>query len=158
LGYGVIGNTEVSGSFVLGSSPGIPALDPEAKMLDTFASGFLVFAYLATALFQLAIVFGAPLGEYAFGGQKPGVLPTKFRFASVISFLMLLLFAGHYLAQLNVLERLLPEDQNAISNWVMVGFNALAALMNNITRSKKEKQLWGSVTLAMLISSVVVAI
>ncbi|MEY4320733.1 MAG: hypothetical protein RLZZ471_674, partial [Actinomycetota bacterium] len=25
LGYGVIGNTKVSGSFVLGSSPGIPA-------------------------------------------------------------------------------------------------------------------------------------
>jgi hypothetical protein len=26
LGYGVIGNTKVSGSFVLGSSPGIPAI------------------------------------------------------------------------------------------------------------------------------------
>jgi hypothetical protein len=26
LGYGVIGNTEVSGTFVLGSSPGTPAL------------------------------------------------------------------------------------------------------------------------------------
>ena len=25
LGYGVIGNTEVSGTFVLGSSPGTPA-------------------------------------------------------------------------------------------------------------------------------------
>jgi hypothetical protein len=27
LGYGVIGNTEVSGTFVLGSSPGTPASD-----------------------------------------------------------------------------------------------------------------------------------
>ena len=127
-------------------------------MLETFASGFLVFAYLATALFQLAIVFGAPFGEYAFGGQAVGVLPARLRVTSAISTLMLLVFAGHYLAQLNVLTRLLPDDQNAISNWVMVGFNLLAAVMNNITRSKKEKQLWGSTTIAMLVASVIVAL
>jgi len=32
LGYGVIGNTDDSGSFVLGSSPGTPAI--EAKCLQ----------------------------------------------------------------------------------------------------------------------------
>ena len=35
-------------------------------MLDAFASGFLVFAFTATALFQLALVLGAPMGEYAY--------------------------------------------------------------------------------------------
>jgi len=30
--------------------------------------------------------------------------------------------------------------------------------MNNITRSKKEKRLWGSTTIAMLIASVIVAL
>ncbi|MEY4654948.1 MAG: hypothetical protein RL523_347, partial [Actinomycetota bacterium] len=36
LGYGVIGNTSDSGSFVLGSSPGIPALG-KAKTLAFIA-------------------------------------------------------------------------------------------------------------------------
>lgn len=36
LGYGVIGNTSDSGSFVLGSSPGIPALG-KAKTLTFIA-------------------------------------------------------------------------------------------------------------------------
>lgn len=127
-------------------------------MIESFASGFLVFAYLATALFQLAIVLGAPLGEYAYGGQREGKLPMPYRVASAVSFLVMLALAGHYLAQTGVLIPLLPADQNAIVNWVLVGFAALAALMNNITKSQKEKRLWGSTTLAMLLSAVLVAL
>lgn len=127
-------------------------------MLDTFASGFLVFAYIATALFQLAIVLGAPLGEYAFGGQNVGVLPTRLRITSFISFLALLAIAGHYLAQLGVFTPLLDPQGNSIVNWVLVGFAALAAVMNNITKSVKEKQLWGGTTIAMLLAAIIVAV
>lgn len=127
-------------------------------MLDTFASFFLVFAYFATALFQLAIVLGAPLGEYSYGGQNPGKLPTRFRVTSVISMLLMLALSGHYLAQTAVVTPILDEGGNSIVNWVLVGFAALAALMNNITRSQKEKRLWGGTTLAMLLSAIIVAI
>ena len=127
-------------------------------MLDTFASGFLVFAYTATALFQFAIVLGAPLGEYAYGGQNEGKLPTRFRITSIISMLLMLALAGHYLAQTRVVQPLLDEAGNSIVNWVLVGFAALAALMNNITRSQKEKRLWGGTTVAMLLSAVIVAV
>lgn len=127
-------------------------------MLDAFASGFLVFAYLATALFQLAIVLGAPLGEYAFGGQQQGVLPARLRVASAVSFLVLVAIAGHYLAQTSVVSPLLDEAGNQIVNWVLVGFAALAAVMNNITRSEKEKRLWGGTTIAMLLAAIIVAI
>ena len=64
-------------------------------MLDSFASGFLVFAYLATALFQLALVLGAPMGEYAFGGQNVGKLPLGYRIGSAVSFVIMLALAGH---------------------------------------------------------------
>jgi predicted cobalt transporter CbtA len=74
-------------------------------MLDAFAAGFLVFAYVATALFQIAIVLGAPLGEYAYGGQNPGILKLPFRIASVFSALVMFAIAGHYLAQLGSLRR-----------------------------------------------------
>ena len=39
LGYGVIGNTEVSGTFVLGSSPGTPALKTVEKSAVFYLSG-----------------------------------------------------------------------------------------------------------------------
>ena len=127
-------------------------------MLDAFASGFLVFAFTATALFQLALALGAPMGEYAYGGQLPGKLPIAYRISSAFSFLLMLAIAGHYLAQLGAVPLLLRADHNQVVNWALVGFASLAAIMNNITRSKKEKQLWGSTTIAMLIAAVIVAL
>jgi hypothetical protein len=126
-------------------------------MLDAFASGFLVFATFATALFQLALVLGAPMGEYAFGGQSPK-LPAQYRFSSAVSFLVMLAICGHYIAQLGWLAPLLEPDLNAIINWVLVGFFTLSAVVNNLTKSEKEKRLWGGVTIAMLLSSIIVAV
>ena len=127
-------------------------------MLEAFGSGFLVFAFLATALFQLAIVFGAPLGEYSYGGQQEGKLKLPFRIASAFSALLMFAFAGHYLAQLGIFSTLLPDDLNQLVNWALVGFCALAAISNNITRGPKEKRLWGPVTIAMFAASVLVAL
>ncbi len=127
-------------------------------MLDAFASGFLVFAFLATALFQLALVLGAPMGEYAYGGQMPGKLPIQYRVSSAVSFVLLLAIAGHYLAQLGVVPKLLSPELNQWVNWGLIGFAAAAAVMNNITKSAKEKRLWGSTTIAMLIAAIVVAL
>jgi hypothetical protein len=127
-------------------------------MLDAFASGFLVFAFTATALFQLALVFGAPMGEYAYGGQMPGKLPIQYRVASAFSFLLMLAIAGHYLAQLGLVPKLLSPELNQWVNWGLIGFAALAAVMNNITRSVKEKRLWGSTAVAMLIAAIIVAL
>ena len=127
-------------------------------MLDTFSSGFLVFAYVATALFQLAIALGAPLGEYAYGGQNIGRFSPGYRFASLVSFVLLLAIAGHYLAQTGVVSPLLDEAGNAVVNWVLVGFAALSAVANNVTKSQKEKRLWGGTAVAMLLAAVIVAI
>ncbi len=127
-------------------------------MLDAFASGFLAFAFLATALFQLALVLGAPMGEYAYGGQMPGKLPIQYRVSSAVSFVLLLAIAGHYLAQLGIVPKLLSPELNQWVNWGLIGFAAAAAVMNNITKSAKEKRLWGSTTIAMLIAAIVVAL
>ena len=43
LGYGVIGNTEVSGTFVLGSSPGTPA---RVKTASALADAFSIWVTL----------------------------------------------------------------------------------------------------------------
>ena len=127
-------------------------------MLADFASGFLVFSTLAVALFQLAILLGAPVGEYAYGGQHQGVLPARFRVTSVVSAIIMLAIAGHYMAQLGVFPPLLDEDGSAIANWGFVAFFALSALMNNISKSEKEKRVFGSITIAMLLSAILVAL
>jgi hypothetical protein len=88
----------------------------------------------------------------------PGKLPTPYRVASSISFLLTLAMAGHYLAQLGVVPKLLSPELNQWVNWGLVGFSVLAAVMNNITRSKKKTRLWGSTTIAMLIAAVIVAL
>ena len=127
-------------------------------MLDAFAAGFLVFAYVATAFFQIATVLGAPLGEYAYGGLNPGILKLPFRIASAFSALVMFAIAGHYLAQLGVFTPLLDEAGNAIANWAFAVFAGLSAIANNITRSQKEKRLWGGTTIAMLLAAVIVAV
>jgi len=127
-------------------------------MLEAFAAGFLVFAYVATAFFQIAIVLGAPLGEYAYGGQNPGILKLPLRIASAFSALVMFAIAGHYLAQLGVFTPLLDEAGNSIANWGFAVFAGLSAIANNITRSQKEKRLWGGTTIAMLLAAVIVAV
>ena len=127
-------------------------------MLSAFASGFLIFAWFATALFQIAAALGAPLGEYINGGQSAGVLNTSKRILAGIQALVLLGIAGHYVAQLGLLDPLLPEAQNNIVNWVLVGLTAISALLNNLSKSPKERKLWGRVTATMLLAAVLVAL
>lgn len=127
-------------------------------MLETFAAAFLVFAFTALALFELAIALGAPLGEYSFGGQNKGVLPTHWRVVAFVFVFVALGIAGHYLAQTGAISPLLSSSGNSFVNWFLVGFTALSALGNNLTRSQKEKRLWGGTTIAMLLSAIIVAI
>lgn len=127
-------------------------------MLADFAAWFLVVAFISTALFQLAIVFGAPLGEYSYGGRTVGKLPSRYRLSSLISFGLTLAIAGHYLAFIGVFEPIVDQQLFTILNWAFVAFSAMAALLNNITKSQKEKRLWGGVTLAMFLASIIVAL
>ena len=118
----------------------------------------MAIVQFVVALFQLALVLGAPMGEYAFGGQRPGKLPVGFRVGSAISFVTLMAIGGHYLAQAGVFTPLLPDGQNAFVNWVLVGFNVLGLIMNSISRSKKERQMWVPVLLLSVVLANIVAL
>ena len=126
-------------------------------MLSAFASGFLVFAFLAAALFQLAIALGAPLGEYAFGVAHSEKLPLALRIVSWFSVLAALAIAGHYLAQLGLLPKLLPTSLNILANWVLVAICGVLAVVNNFTKSPKQKRLWGGTSIAILLAAFLVA-
>ncbi len=111
-----------------------------------------------TALFQMALMLGAPLGEYAFGGQHLGRLPIGYRVGSAISALVYLGIAGHYLAQIGLFNQLLPDALNSLVNWGLVGLNVVSLILNSISRSKLERKLWVPVILLLLTCSVFIAL
>ena len=118
----------------------------------------MAIVLIVVALFQLALVLGAPMGEYAFGGQNPGKLPTRFRIASAFSFAVLVALAGHYLAQAGVFTPVLPELPTSWVNWALVAFFSVGLIMNSISRSKKERQMWVPVLLLSVVLAVIVAL
>ena len=123
-----------------------------------FSAWLNILVLVLVTCFQIALISGAPWGEYAFGGKHKGALPRNLRIGSVITSFLYLGIAGHYLAQLGVFPKLLSPDLNQVVNWVIVGINSLALIMNTITPSKKERMVWAPVALVLLGTSVAIAL
>ena len=113
---------------------------------------------LGVAIFQIALVAGAPLGEYTMGGQHPGKLPGQFRVTAAVSAIIMVAQSGHYLAQAGILNPALSPGQNAIVNWFWFGFAVLGLIVNSISRSKKERNTWVPVLLVSAICTLLVAL
>ena len=113
---------------------------------------------LGVAIFQIALVAGAPLGEYTMGGQHLGKLPGQFRVTAAVSAIIMVAQSGHYLAQAGILNPALSPGQNAIVNWFWFGFAVLGLIVNSISRSKKERNLWVPVLLISAVCTLLVAL
>ena len=126
--------------------------------LVTVASLIVVVISLGVFAFQIALVAGAPWGEYTMGGQKKGPLPTQLRVGAAVSAVIMLAQAGHYLAQAGVLPTLLDPSWNTVVNWIWFGFTVAGLIMNSISRSKKERNTWVPVLLISTICTLLVAL
>ena len=123
-----------------------------------FSAWLNILVLLLVTCFQIALISGAPWGEYAFGGQNKGVLPRNLRIGSVITSFLYLGIAGHYLAQVGIFPKMLSPELNQVANWAIVGLNTLALIMNTITPSKKERMIWAPVALVLLATSMAIAL
>ena len=121
-----------------------------------FAILFTIFSAIV-ALFYLCLGFGAPWGEMAMGGKYPGKLPNKIR---VVCFLQQGLYVLLCLIVLSRADLVLSgsslSEDGAI--YFVVALLALGTIMNLISPSKKERNLWSPVAGAMFISSLIVAL
>ena len=124
----------------------------------TVASLIVVVISLGVFAFQIALVSGAPWGEYTMGGQNKGTLPTQLRVGAAVSAVIMLAQAGHYLAQAGVLPQLLDPSWNSVINWIWFGFTVAGLIMNSISRSKKERNTWVPVLLISTICTLLVAL
>jgi hypothetical protein len=113
----------------------------------------------ALAAFQVALVAGAPLGHFAWGGQDR-VLPRDKRTGSVVA---VLLYAGFALLGL---ERsgavdLLPAGADTIvriAMWVVAAYLAVGILLNLASRSKPERYVMGPIAAVLAALGFVLAL
>lgn len=107
-------------------------------MLITLLTILALAILLALTIFQLALVFGAPMGAYAWGGQHK-VLPTNLRVSSIGSIILYILFAGVIASKAGFISGLiLPQTVN-FSMYVFAAYFTLGIFMNAISKSKKER-------------------
>ena len=89
-------------------------------------------------VFQAALIVGAPVGRFAWGGQHD-VLPAKLRIGSAVSIALYVLFAYMALAKAGLALSLVNETFTSVSAWVLTAYFALGVVMNGISRSKPER-------------------
>ncbi|WP_242703444.1 hypothetical protein [Arthrobacter sp. D5-1] len=102
------------------------------------------------AVFQVALVAGAPIGRFAWGGQHD-VLPQKLRIGSIISILLYALFGYTALAQAGLVPVLVNQSFTGVFMWVLTGYFTLGVVMNAISRSKPERFVMTPVALVLAI-------
>ena len=124
----------------------------------TTAALIQVVIALGVVVFQVALVAGAPWGEYTMGGRNIGRLPNSLRVGAAVSAVIMLAQAGHYLAQAGVLPRLVDPSWNTVVNWAWFGFTIAGVIVNTISRSKKERNTWVPVLLVSAVCTLLVAL
>ena len=118
-----------------------------------------LFALLAglVAVFQVALIMGAPWGEFTLGGRWHGTLPVRARALPLASTLLLLGFAIVVVVRAGMAFNSLQPLAGRLV-WVVVAFCAVGTVANAMTPSPRERMLWLPVASCMLALSLVVAL
>ncbi|MDQ0576908.1 hypothetical protein [Agromyces albus] len=109
------------------------------------------------AVFQLALIAGAPLGHFAWGGADR-VLPASKRIGSVVSILLYAAFAWIFLMKAGLVASVLPELAVDITAWVIFAYFGLGIVMNAMSRSKPERWTMTPVAAVLFVLSFFVAL
>ena len=119
-------------------------------MIDIAAA--LVFVLLAAlAVFQVALVAGAPLGRFAWGGGSV-VLPTGLRIGSAVSVVSYFVIAW-------LVWRAVAQPEHAEPwMWILTAFFGLGVVMNAASRSRPERLVMTPTALVLAVSCLVIAL
>jgi hypothetical protein len=112
-------------------------------------------ALIATAIlelvviFQIALILGAPLGEYTQGGQTIGALGTTQRLIAGGSIVLLTVMIAGLSAYcgLGPLRKLQTKTIRRLIQFTF-GYAVLGTVLNAVSQSPKER-LWAVVTLSV---------
>ncbi|MBC8145570.1 MAG: hypothetical protein H7X80_08280 [bacterium] len=121
------------------------------------AATIAVALLIALGVFQLLLVFGVPLGRFAWGGSH-NVLPAKLRAASAVSIVLYALFAIIILEAAFMTSLVADDSPENIWIWVLFGYFTVGVVMNAISRSKSERNLMTPVAALLAVACLIVAL
>lgn len=112
---------------------------------------------LGLTVFQILLIAGRPLGDFAWGGQHK-VLPTNLRIASVSSIVLYAVFAIFLASKAGIIS-IVPGSQLLDTMiWIFTAYFILGIPLNAISRNKKERVLMTPVVTALAIIFLVVSL
>lgn len=110
------------------------------------AAALLYLLIVAAVIgFQLCLIAGAPWGRLTQGGRHDGALPASGRIAAGLSILLLAGMGGAIASAAGLFP-----GWPGWTGWVAIGVHGLSTVLNWITPSRAERNLWGPVTTLML--------
>ncbi|MGY4858772.1 hypothetical protein [Cryobacterium sp. AP23] len=119
----------------------------------------ILFCVLMVGLivFQAALIFGAPLGHFAWGGQDR-VLPVQKRLGSAISIGLYLVF-GVLVLQRAGLAAVIPWPAvTDVATWVLAAYFVLGILLNGMSRSRPERWTMAPLSALLAVLTTIVAL
>ena len=121
------------------------------------AGAAVTFCVLMVGLiiFQAALIAGAPLGHFAWGGQDR-VLPVRKRLGSATSIGLYLIFAVLVLQRAGLAEVLPWPGVVSIATWVLAGYFLLGIVLNAASRSKPER--WTMAPLCAVLAGLTIVV
>lgn len=124
-------------------------------MIEIFATVSCIIL-LGLAIFQLALIFGAPIGKYAWGGAHT-TLPRNLRIGSAISILLYGIFAAIILSKAEVILLFNNPAITTIGIWILAVYFCIGVVMNGISRSKPERNLMTPIALILAALTLLIA-
>jgi hypothetical protein len=115
---------------------------------------FIILALLS--IFQIALIFGAPIGHFAWGGQHK-VLPKNLRIGSAFSIPIYAIMVAFAASKTGIWILI---DNEAIVNvglWTITAYFVIGILMNGISRSKSERYTMTPICLILAICFYIIA-
>jgi len=123
----------------------------------------IIAAYIALvvltllAVFQIALIFGAPIGRFAWGGQHR-VLPLNLRLGSLLSLALYDTFGLFLMSKAGIWELIQDEWVLQLGLWIFTAYFALGVIVNGISRSKPERYVMTPVAAVLFICFLIVAL
>lgn len=108
------------------------------------------------AVFQGALILGAPIGKYAWGGAHT-ILPTNLKIGSMVSIVLYVIFIMIILSKVGVFTLFKDPAVVNIGTWVLAVYFFIGVLMNGISRSKAERNLMTPIALILAITCMLIA-
>jgi len=125
-------------------------------MTQIAALAFTVISGLL-AIFQLALILGAPLGRFAWGGQND-VLPPRLRRGSIIAIILYVAFSVIVLTKSAVITVPVLQPVVGLLAWMLVVYLVIGVVMNLLSRSLPERLVMTPVAAVLVILGLLVAV